>query len=92
MERRRPDATPECTHSRRNRGVTDLTLLRPQIGYYRRGRSSAGLTRLSQLEMEKAQYLAEEAMRVAERLGDAARLVAAHITLGVVLFHQGKLE
>jgi tetratricopeptide (TPR) repeat protein len=47
---------------------------------------------LNLLEMEKAQYLAEEAMRVAERLGDAARLVAAHITLGVVLFHQGKLE
>jgi tetratricopeptide (TPR) repeat protein len=47
---------------------------------------------LNLLEMEKAQYLAEEAMRVAERLGDAARLVASHITLGVVLFHQGKLE
>jgi predicted ATPase/class 3 adenylate cyclase len=44
------------------------------------------------LEMEKAQHLAEEAMRVAERLGDAARLVAAHMTLGVTLYHQGKLE
>ncbi len=50
------------------------------------------LHHLNLLEMEKAQHLAEEAMRVAERLGDAARLVAAHMTLGVVLFHQGKLE
>lgn len=31
-------------------------------------------------------------MRVAERLGDPARLVTAHMTLGVVLYHQGKLE
>ena len=44
------------------------------------------------LELEKAQHFAEEAMRVAERLGDAARLVGAHITLGAVLFYQGKLE
>jgi tetratricopeptide (TPR) repeat protein len=44
------------------------------------------------LEMEKAQHFAEEAMRVAERLGDAARLVAAQMTLGVTLYHQGKLE
>jgi tetratricopeptide (TPR) repeat protein len=44
------------------------------------------------LEMEKAQHFTEEAMRVAERLGDAARLVTAHVTLGVVLYHLGKLE
>ena len=31
-------------------------------------------------------------MRVAERLGDAARLVGAHVALGVTLFFQGKLE
>ncbi len=42
--------------------------------------------------MEKAQHFAEEALRVAERLDDAARLVGAHITLGVTLFYQGKLE
>jgi len=44
------------------------------------------------LEMEKSQHLAEEAMRVAERLGDAARLVGAHTALGHTLLVQGKLE
>ena len=44
------------------------------------------------LEMEKAQHFAEEALHVAERLDDAARLVGAHIALGTVLFNQGKLE
>jgi tetratricopeptide (TPR) repeat protein len=44
------------------------------------------------LQMEKSQHFAEEAMRVAERLGDAARLVGAHGALGVTLFFQGKLE
>ena len=42
--------------------------------------------------MEKAQHFAEEAMRVAERLDDAARLVGAHMALGATLFCQGKLE
>ncbi|MBV8089679.1 MAG: hypothetical protein JO139_08900 [Alphaproteobacteria bacterium] len=44
------------------------------------------------LEMEKAQHFAEEALRVAERLGDAARLVGAHVILGATLYYQGKLE
>jgi class 3 adenylate cyclase/tetratricopeptide (TPR) repeat protein len=44
------------------------------------------------LELGKAQHFAEEALRVAERLDDAARLVGAHLTLGNVLFWQGKLE
>jgi tetratricopeptide (TPR) repeat protein len=44
------------------------------------------------LEMEKAQHFAEEALRVAERLGDAARLVGGHMALGASLFQQGKLE
>ena len=44
------------------------------------------------LEMEKAQHFAEEALRVAERLDDAARLVGAHMALGVALYCQGKLE
>jgi tetratricopeptide (TPR) repeat protein len=44
------------------------------------------------LKMEKAQHFAEEAMRVAERLGDAARLVGAHMAVAAVLFYQGKLE
>jgi tetratricopeptide (TPR) repeat protein len=50
------------------------------------------LHHLNLLEMEKAQHFAEEAMRVAERLGDAARLVGAHTALGNTLFFQGKLE
>jgi tetratricopeptide (TPR) repeat protein len=44
------------------------------------------------LEMEKAQHFAEEALRVAERLDDAARLVGAHDVLGNTLLIQGKLE
>jgi predicted ATPase len=44
------------------------------------------------LEMEKAQHFAEEALRVAERLDDAARLVGGHMALGVTLFYQGKSE
>ena len=50
------------------------------------------LHHLNLLEMEKAQHFAEEALRVAERLDDAARLVGAHMALGVMLFFQGKLE
>jgi adenylate cyclase len=44
------------------------------------------------LEMEKAQHFAGEALRVAERLDDAGRLVGAHTTLGHTLFFHGKLE
>jgi len=44
------------------------------------------------LEMDKAQHFAEEALRNAERLDDAGRLVGAHMAVGVVLFWQGKLE
>jgi len=53
-----------------------------------------GLTlhHLNLLEMEKAQHFAGEALRVAERLDDAARLVGAHMALGHTLFVQGKLE
>jgi predicted ATPase len=43
-------------------------------------------------EMEKAQHFAEEALRVAERLDDAAYRVGAHVALGAVLFYQGKPE
>jgi tetratricopeptide (TPR) repeat protein len=42
--------------------------------------------------MEKAQHFAEEAMRVAERLGDASRLVGGQMQLGAMLYWQGKLE
>jgi len=44
------------------------------------------------LEMEKAQHFAEEALRVAKRLDEAARLVGAHMALGDTLYNQGKLE
>ena len=47
---------------------------------------------LNLLEMEKSQHFAEEALLVAERLGDAARLVGGHMTVRTVLFFQGKLE
>jgi class 3 adenylate cyclase/tetratricopeptide (TPR) repeat protein len=50
------------------------------------------LPHMNLLEMEKAQHIAEEALRVAERLGDAAHLVGAHVALGNPLYHQGKLE
>jgi tetratricopeptide (TPR) repeat protein len=50
------------------------------------------LHRLALLELEKAQHFAEEGLHVAERLDDAARLVGAHMALGVTLFFQGKLE
>jgi class 3 adenylate cyclase/tetratricopeptide (TPR) repeat protein len=43
-------------------------------------------------EIEKSQHFAEEALRVAERLDDAARLVGAHTALVHTLFVQGKLE
>jgi adenylate cyclase len=50
------------------------------------------LYHLNRAEMEKAQHFAGEALNVAERLGDAARLVGAHVMLGTPLYHQGKLE
>jgi predicted ATPase len=50
------------------------------------------LYHLNRAEMEKSQHFAEEALRVAERLDDAARLVGAHMALGVLLYYQGKLD
>jgi tetratricopeptide (TPR) repeat protein len=50
------------------------------------------LYHLNRAEMEKSQHFAEEALRVAERLDDAARLVGAHMALGVLLYYLGKLE
>jgi predicted ATPase/DNA-binding winged helix-turn-helix (wHTH) protein len=44
------------------------------------------------LEMGKAQHFAEEALRVAERLDDPARLVGGHMAVGGTLYWQGKLE
>jgi class 3 adenylate cyclase len=50
------------------------------------------LYHLDRAEMEKSQHFAEEALRVAERHADAARLVGAHMALGVLLYYQGSLE
>jgi class 3 adenylate cyclase/tetratricopeptide (TPR) repeat protein len=50
------------------------------------------LHHMNLLEMEKAQHFAEEALHVAERRDDAARLVGGHMALGATLFYQGKLE
>src|SRR6266446_6357542 len=66
-----------------------------QLGDHSRGFTALRglqLDHLGLLEMEKAQHFAEEALRVAERLDDAARLVGAHTALGVTLHFQGKLE
>ena len=71
-----------------------LELCRQLDDYSRESTSLRGLQLHHQnlLELEKAQHFAEEALRVAERLGDAARLVGGHVSLGVTLFWQGKLE
>ncbi len=50
------------------------------------------LHHLGHAGMEKSQHFAEEALRVAQRLDDAARLVGAHMAVGVTLYCQGKLE
>jgi predicted ATPase len=66
-----------------------------QLGDHSRGFTALRglqLHNLNLLEMEKSQHFAEEALRVAERLDDAARLVGAHMALGVTLYCQGKLE
>jgi tetratricopeptide (TPR) repeat protein len=50
------------------------------------------LHHLNLLEMVQAQHFAEEGLRVAQRLDDAAHLVGAHAALGPALYWQGKLE
>ena len=50
------------------------------------------LHHLGRTELDKSLHFAEEALRVAERLDDAARLVGAHMAIGVSLYHQGKLD
>ena len=47
---------------------------------------------LNLLEMQKSLHFAEDALRVARRLGDAAHLVGGYVTVGLSLFFQGKLE
>ena len=63
-----------------------------QLGDHSRGFTALRglyLYHLALLEMEKSQHFAEQALRVAERLDDAARLVGAHTTLGTVLTGSG---
>ena len=50
------------------------------------------LHHLNLLDMEQAEHFAGEALRVAERLDDAAHLVGAHYALGHAFYSQGKLE
>jgi tetratricopeptide (TPR) repeat protein len=71
-----------------------LELCRQLDDYSRESTSLRGLQLHHQnlLELEKAQLFAEEALRVAERLDDAARLVGAHMSLASTLVFQGKLE
>jgi tetratricopeptide (TPR) repeat protein len=88
-------ATKRYSHSDIGRTYARAWELCQQLGDHSRGFTALRglmLNNLNLLEMEKAQHFAEEALRVAERLGDAARLVGGHMSLGAVLYHQGKLE
>jgi adenylate cyclase len=88
-------ATKSWSHSDIGRTYARISELCRQLGDHSRGFTALrGLYvhHLVLLDLEKAQYFAEEGSRVAERLGDAARLVWAHFALGAVLFHQGQLE
>src|SRR5262249_22243360 len=88
-------ATKTWNHSDIGRTYARVSELCRQLGDHSRGFTALrGLYvhHLVLLDLEKAQHFAEEGSRVAERLGDAARLVWAHFALGAVLFHQGQLE
>jgi tetratricopeptide (TPR) repeat protein len=66
-----------------------------QLGDHSRGFTALRglqLYHVNRAEMHESQHFAEEAMRVAERLDDPARLVGAHMAFGVTLLWQGKLE
>jgi tetratricopeptide (TPR) repeat protein len=88
-------ATKSYTHPDVGRIYARALELCRQLGDHPRGFTALrGLTLHHQnlLEMEKAQYFAEEALHVVERLGDAVRLVGGHMSLASTLFVQGKLE
>ncbi len=88
--RPRAAATPTSAEPMRGHG-SSVGNSRITPGSSRRS-AACMLHHLNLPEMEKAQHFAEEALRVAERLDDAARLVGGHMALGVTLFFQGKLE
>jgi tetratricopeptide (TPR) repeat protein len=88
-------ATKRYSHPDIGRAYARAWELCRQLGDYSREFTALRglqLHHASLLEMEKAQHFAEEAMRVAERLDDAARLVGSHVGLGLTLFWQGRLE
>jgi predicted ATPase len=88
-------ATRGFSHSRLGLAYARAWELCQQLGDHSRGFTALRglyLQHLNLLELEKAQHFAEEGLRVAERLGDAACLVGALVALGTVLFNQGKLE
>jgi len=88
-------ATKGYSHSDMGRTYARARELCQQLGDDPRGFTALrglSLHNMNLFEMEKAQHVAEEALRVAERLGDAARLVGGHMALGSTLFWQGKLE
>jgi class 3 adenylate cyclase/tetratricopeptide (TPR) repeat protein len=88
-------ATKLLSHPDVGRTYTRAWELCRQLGDHSRGSTALRglyLYHLNLLEIEKSQHFAEEALRVAERLDDAGRLVGAHMTVGASLFWQGKLK
>ncbi len=88
-------ATKSYSHPDIGRAYARAWELCRQLDDYSRGFTALRgryLHHLNLLEMEKSQHFAEEAMRVAERLDDAARLVGGHMALGAALFWRGKLD
>jgi predicted ATPase len=88
-------ATKNWSHSNIGRTYARVSELCRQLGDHSRGFTALRalyVHHLNLLDLEKARDFAEEGLRVAERLGDAARLVWAHVALGNPLFFQGKLE
>ena len=85
-------ATKSHTHPDIGRAYARVWELCRQVGDHSREFTALrGLQRYHlNFEMAKAQHFAEEALRVAERLDDAARLVGAHMALGVTLYSQGE--
>jgi predicted ATPase len=88
-------ATKLGSHPDLGRAYARAWELCQQLGDHSRGFTALRglqLHHLGLLEMEKSQHFAEEGLRVAERLDDAARLVGAHMALGGALYWQGKFE
>jgi len=88
-------ATKSYSHPDVGRTYARAGELCRQLGYHSREFTALRglmLHHLNLLELEKSRHFAEEALRVAERLGDAARLVGGHMALAAALFWQGKLE